>query len=1009
MFLKRHVCRFAAIHPTDHIWISDDILDHALSRYIQLRVGRRHGSAVPGPLEARKRAAKRRMMGLAPTIRGFDPHPGLLAGLGRGQENQRSWQWQHPKPPQPKQSPRSLEEGNGLPSDSAPLPAWLTDYDNHHEKVAAAEERINKPVGNVDSNEGVQDSDYHTKPKTQDHDSPATLLKDNTNIDSIRNIIKSIQEHDPMRKTCSRLALRQLLDLGCDMEKILEFWVDPLLNPWRAGNLPLFVAHCVEFPKVDEMMRFCEWTVRQFHVGACPDRNILVLIIELSSFREQDNWEEHLLRLCQNVAQALRSSPVLRVEDIAFETYSSLLAVLFDDIYSLSSVELGLDLVKSSSFAQLQDFSSLVRPTIERWVHMWEPSRSAELSSMTMSSTITSLLCMMPKFELLDIVRDVSWRILNLSIPAQDSRILWQKHSLWWSAIRAPEIFQHIKKSSFWPDISDAICKTQEEAIESMALTKVNEHLNQNALQAAYRTFLQHPQLSLESCPHLAEALILDPNRDWKTALMLRESRQAVVLAKQQSTGIAKHLQHDRVRLLERMASAYAQQEHIPAAMIFYYAHGCWKIHERDNLGPVGPAMTHALTLCGVVRPLQAGRQVSRTRMEWILRMVAEVEGVDLSIRLGAAVHDWLNEGYRQAKSGRDEVFRQSLSWQHHEQSLRVQGTDPWDGLTAMAQARPDAPPCHGQAAQSTYRAGRVIDLHLAASTDAKGRVKSQEAPLMFLKDEDDNGEPHLTEETFMSALASETASFVESINSNPVLEVSDAASQYIVPKEGQPPATALDELEYGPEHNAHHSWWSKDRKSQVRDGSHGAAYVSTTAPSNFTVNAVTEELHSGTNPKDVHRKRTRDEALNQRVRERRVHALVIRLNATRILGPVRIGTSTSPLEHSCLPERSFISPSAAMLSAADPAQLDKVSMWRQGILGSQDCDWPLLRHGMKEYRGPTTFGSAREPALGAGLLRVQWVLESVARGEKHLTLGVPENHRVETQDGRNGMVQGGA
>ncbi|KAI4241760.1 MAG: hypothetical protein L6R42_011187, partial [Xanthoria sp. 1 TBL-2021] len=190
---------------------------------MQLRVGRRHGSAVPGPLEARKRAAKRRMMGLAPTTGGLDPLPGFSSGLGRGQENQQSWQWQSPKLPQPKHPSRLLEEGNGLCpsdhvgphlSDSPALPAWLTDYDQKNEKVAAVEERINKPVENVDTDEVVQDTYYHAKPKTGDHDSPEARLKDNTHIDSMRNIIRSIQEHDPMRKTCSRLALRQLLDLG---------------------------------------------------------------------------------------------------------------------------------------------------------------------------------------------------------------------------------------------------------------------------------------------------------------------------------------------------------------------------------------------------------------------------------------------------------------------------------------------------------------------------------------------------------------------------------------------------------------------------------------------------------------------------------------------------------------------------------------------------------------------------------------------------------------------------
>ncbi|KAI4269815.1 MAG: hypothetical protein L6R38_007325 [Xanthoria sp. 2 TBL-2021] len=984
---------------------------------MQLRVGRRHGSAVPGPLEARKRAAKRRMMGLAPTISGLDPHPGFLAGLGRGQENQQSWRWQNPRLPQPKHPPRSLEDDNGgclsdhlwhNSSDNPALPAWLTDYDHKDERFVAEEKLIPKPVEQVDTDEVFQDAYYHAKPKTRGHDSPETHPKDNTHIDSMRKIIRNIQEHDPMRKTCSRLALRQLLDLGCDMDKILEFWVDPLLNPWRAGNLPFFIAHCAESLKVDEMRRFCDWTVRQFYVGACPDRNILLLITELSRFREQDNWEEILLSLCQNVAQALRSSPVLRVEDIAFETYSSLLAILFDDIYSLLRLELGLNLVKSSSSAQCQDFASLVWPTIERWVYMWEPSRSAELSSVTLSSTITSLLCTMPYNELLKTVRDVSWRVLNLPLCEQNSRSLWQKHSLWWSAVQAPEIFQHIKKTSFWSEISDAIRKRQEEAIESMALVKITEHLNQNDLQAAYRTFLQYPQLTLETCPHLAEALILDPNRDWRSALMLRESRQSTVAVKQQSTGddyLAKHLQHDRVRLLERMALAYAQQEHIPAAMVFYYAHGCWKIHERDNLGPMGPAMIHALTLCGIVRPLQAGRQVSRTRMEWILRMVAEVEGVDASTRLGAAIHEWLNEGYKQARNGRDKELQQSLSWRLHEQSVRVQGPEPWNGLSAMAQTESDAPPRHGWPAQITYKASPVIDLSSAASADGKDGVFPEHASITWSKDENDDGEAQPAEDAFMSALASETAAFIDSTKSNPMPEVTDAARQYIVPTESNPHTTSFEELPYIPEPNVRDVSWKKDLKVRARDGAPRPAYMPTTSPPNATVDTVTKELHPGIKTKDVHRKRTREEAINRRVRERKVHALLLRLNTTRTVGPDGIGTSDSPLGTACLPELSSIPPCSLVLSAADPAQLEKVYMWRKGMLGSQDCDWPLLRHGMKEYRGPTTFSNAREPALGAGLLYVRRILEAVERSEKRLDLGFPVNGRAEAQGGGNRIV----
>jgi hypothetical protein len=47
----------------DHVWISEDVLSQAVARFFRTTCPqqRRHGSNVPGPLEARRRAAKRRM------------------------------------------------------------------------------------------------------------------------------------------------------------------------------------------------------------------------------------------------------------------------------------------------------------------------------------------------------------------------------------------------------------------------------------------------------------------------------------------------------------------------------------------------------------------------------------------------------------------------------------------------------------------------------------------------------------------------------------------------------------------------------------------------------------------------------------------------------------------------------------------------------------------------------------------------------------------------------------
>ncbi|KAL8674564.1 MAG: hypothetical protein Q9168_001007 [Polycauliona sp. 1 TL-2023] len=999
MSLKRRLCRFAATHPSDHIWISDDILDHAVSRYMKLCVGRRHGSAVPGPLEARKRAAKRRLMGLAPTMGGLDPHPGFLAGLGRGHENQQSWQWQNPKLPQSKHPPRPPED-NGWwpdvhvepnPADSPALPAWLINYTHEHEIVAAEKNQDSEPMGEVDPIEVVPDPSCHAKPKSVED-----RLEESTSLNGMRLVISSLPKHDPMRKVCSRLALRQLLETTFDMDEILGFWVDPLLNPWRAGNLPFFVTHCVNSSRIEEVRRFCDWNVRQFYVGACSDRNVGALITELSRFKDQDARQEILVSLCQSVAQALRSSPVLRTEDISFATYSTLLAVLFDDVYTSSRLELGFDLVKVSSSAQLKNLACLVCPVIKHWVNARELSRRAELGSTTLSLTISRLLNAMPYDKLLEIIRDVSWHFLSLSQHEPSSRTIWRRLSLWWSAIKALESFKHIKKTSLWSEISGSLRTRRELAIVSVALKKINKNLSQSRLQAAYGTFLQYPRVALERCPDLAEALILDPKRHWMTAVMLRETRQAIVLANQQSAGndyAAKHLQRGRVHLLERMALAYAQQDHIPIAMTFYYVYGCWKIQERDNLGPMGPAMLHAITLSGIVKPLEARRQVSRTRLEWILRMAAEVEGIDASTNLGATIHKWLNEGYHNARRGRDEVLHQSLSQRHHQQGLRVQGTDPWERLTVMAQDRPDAAPGHRSFTQSVRRASPVINMYSAALAIEEGGIESPQTSAFSLQNEEADGDGQLAEETFMSALSSEPAAFMESTDSSPIPVASeDAAKQFVDPMEINPSTALVEGLQVITERNVHDTTWNR-RVTIRRNGLGSSAFIPLKLPPDTMIQP----------PRDVHQKITRGEAIKRGAIAHKVQALSIRLNASHIIGLNDAAESEFQTRTSWLPELSSIPPCSLALSAANPAQLEEVYKWRERILGSDEYKWPWLRHGMKEYQGPMTFSNVKQPALGPGMLHVAGVLERAEKGERRLDLGFGNHDRAEARERESG------
>lgn len=100
---------------TDHVWISDGLLYREIHQFILSRIARRHGSFVLGPLEARRRAAKRRMMNLAEVGGGrggtggeSDPiNHGFLSNYFPGQ-GLWGWQWQSPEVP-PQKSVQSVK------------------------------------------------------------------------------------------------------------------------------------------------------------------------------------------------------------------------------------------------------------------------------------------------------------------------------------------------------------------------------------------------------------------------------------------------------------------------------------------------------------------------------------------------------------------------------------------------------------------------------------------------------------------------------------------------------------------------------------------------------------------------------------------------------------------------------------------------------------------------------------------------------------------------------------
>ncbi|KAL9003369.1 MAG: hypothetical protein Q9188_003763 [Gyalolechia gomerana] len=708
MPLQGRVCRLTATPLPSHIWIGDDVLNQAFQRWAQRCVGRRQGSAIPGPLEARKRTTKRRIMDLRPLAGGLDLHPGFLTGLDLGQENQQSWQWQPPTPPRPQDSTTSRSSGEGfsgyglLRADlrvDVALPPWMM-------APEAAEDEASSNV-NVGKSSTINDSDMQeailveaTKGELQQRPrlSPITQILQSEGLDDMRKIIGKIRvEKQALRRKCSITAFEQLLRSGRDMDKILEFLGDRVLNQRGARNLTFFVAHCLEASEVEDMRVLCKWVARQLYVGRYSDSALLTILQSLFNIRHQGEWQSVLDEFCKSVVQTLQLSPVIRTEYLEPKTWSSFVGVLFHDSYSEEMVDIGLHFLKSSSAAQLDRLAELIWPIIEHWIESWNPLKIAKLSPETLTSKIISLLQLLPLPRLIGTVTAISWRFLDITSSKGDFRTFWQKHSIWWSAVRSPDAFPYIRKSDSWLEIARALRRRQDEDIASLAVMEIQNHLEEGNLRAAYRVFMRSPQVLLDQCPNLAEALILDSENNAKAALESFHNQRSTAFSEVQSTSESyplKQLRQDRIDLLERMALAYAKMSHTRPSFAFRCVYDCWSFHKRDKLGPIRPGMARALIESGIVRPLQSGRRlVSEARLEWILLQVAEAEGKEVMRKLGAAIWQWRDDVIWQMDNQRNTKRRGAIEQQWHEQRAAQLEPDRWDTLKSPASVNRKASP----------------------------------------------------------------------------------------------------------------------------------------------------------------------------------------------------------------------------------------------------------------------------------------------------------------------------
>ncbi|KAL8784477.1 MAG: hypothetical protein Q9195_009024 [Heterodermia aff. obscurata] len=284
MSLNRRACR---LFPTrlqpgglKYAGISNDTLIPALRSFLLTRSCRRHVGLAPGPLEARKRATRRRLMGLAPS--GGALPAGEIASqigfeswmFGRSRANPQTYQWQEPSDP----SRQQLKE-----KEKVALPSWLTGADSTQKQTPKMHSENARP-SNSKVLEGAA-TEY--RGELQDPQNPALSdLEHCKSLEDIRTFLEREVRRRPRRRPkLSALAFQCLLEKDTPTETLLEFLEDPDLNALKANNIRQLLTHWTQRESLktgkDEML--VDWIQAQVILGFLPFQDISSLLKSINS------------------------------------------------------------------------------------------------------------------------------------------------------------------------------------------------------------------------------------------------------------------------------------------------------------------------------------------------------------------------------------------------------------------------------------------------------------------------------------------------------------------------------------------------------------------------------------------------------------------------------------------------------------------------------------------------------------------------------------------------------
>ncbi|KAF2149923.1 hypothetical protein K461DRAFT_281158 [Myriangium duriaei CBS 260.36] len=692
--------------PSSSLWIGDELLLTTYHRFVKPYdiSHKRHHGHIPGPLEFRKRQAKRRMASLTFSDASNTSLPSLwpalfhLGSLFRTPPSlDTQWTWEAPKTSDPPLRSDQME-GAAKDFDSSDAIDQLLHWDVEENETTPEAEVLSRSkdyegvLSQLYSFEGIRALYWETCPTGTDARSFSQsafkrvlelatktrrnrlgivieFLESDMNIPSVdaevgnvRLFLEWVKQHLPKPLSQPRLVryLSKYIAEGQPSSAELCY----LLRQYRH-----LIATKLEPEEISWVVKtLCEsvqgWLIA--HGDSQPCNRVATLLVDIVRGLPMD-WtntvtfantiarfptryrQKHTAAICDHIVELIRLNINKSNDDQVVRALQEVMLLSFYD-----------------TEADAADFRNWwLRVLVKITRNLVKSSRS-EAHEGKMLARWISMLDLRAIYQDNDMYQDL-WNCLSSVLSSSEGRdavqsYISQPDHIFFDPPKNVSIFESLIKSpGLMPKVDTA---------------QIHDCLARGDVQQALKFFATNKSIKLSSCESLLFSMVSDGCASHRTIMRVlgrNESHNNVKLRGR--THPHNPLSPRRVRLVENLAyhiSISDKPTHRQAFRMVLALHQ----YLRGNHAGLSPTMSRAILRAGATRFLRDRQVVPRERFAWILGIVGKAEGQDVANHLDTVAGRWLNAVWDEKELKR--IQGHAVRHKKPQLTRRSRGGSPW-------------------------------------------------------------------------------------------------------------------------------------------------------------------------------------------------------------------------------------------------------------------------------------------------------------------------------------------